>query len=463
MVQQIADQGVFGVQDQSLAFLAETVHAKAHALSRIHLHHISHTAALFVYGQDGSGLLILEILQTYCQLVVLHGLFDCFGQLFLLFAESRSGLLAGTGLESVLDVRIDPGEMDAFILGFQLLDEGLVNVIPEDKGLHLLGPEHLDVLALLLFVGHVVDGAVLFGFFRLLLFHDLSLDLFAVLIYGFLFFHVDLVDFQSFGQGQELAVQILEEDIVGHLLAELVVAQAAVLDEGADVVPVLVVVLLIGLAHAGQLVRHLLGNIIGNLGDKTVVLQGASGNVQGQVRAVNGALEQHQEFRNDFLDVIRDKYLVVIQLDHALGGFIFQVDLGEVKDTLEIEGIIHVQVDPEQGLLVILEDLSVEFLVLFVGAVFGILAPEGMDLVHQGRALADLQLLFLLFRLLFAFLLFGLDHFDYDIFRLSLRLLNRLGHGSIQLGQINLNRHEGTVLLDDFLGPPVVGEFLAVI
>ena len=463
MVQQIADQRVLGVEDQGLAFLAETVHAKSHALGRVHLHHISHTAALFVHSQDGSGLLILEILQPDRQLVVLHGFFERFGQLFFLLAESRGGLFAGTGLEGVLDIRVDPGEMDAFIFGFQLLDEGLVNVVPEDKGLHLLGPEHLDILALLLLISHVVDGAVLFGLFRLLLFHDLSFDLLAVLVYSFLFFHIDLVDFQGLGQRQELAVQVLEKDIVGHLPAELVVAQAAVLDEGADVVPVLVVVLLIGLAHAGQLVRHLLGDVIGDLCDKAVVLQGAPGNIQGQVRTVDGALEQHQEFRNDFLDVIRDKYLVVIQLDHTLGGFIFQVDLGEVKDTLEIERIVHVQVDPEQGLFIILEDLSVEFLVFLIGAVFGILAPEGMDLVHQGRPLADLQLLFLIFLLFFAFLLLGLDHFDDDIFRPSLRLLNSLGHGSVQLRQIDLNRHEGAVFLDDFLRPPVVGEFLAVI
>ncbi len=119
--------------------------------------------------------------------------------------------------------------------------------------------------------------------------------------------------------------------------------------------------------------------------------------------------------------------------------------------------------DPEQGLFIILEDLSVEFLVFLIGAVFGILAPEGMDLVHQGRPLADLQLLFLVFLLFFAFLLLGLDHFDDDIFRPSLRLLNGLGHGSVQLRQIDLDRHEGAVFLDDFLCPPVVGEFLAVI
>ena len=46
----------------------------------------------------------------------------------------------------------------------------------------------------------------------------------------------------------------------------------------------------LGLAHAGQLVRYLLGNIIGNLLYKAIVLQRASGYVQRQIRTVNDAL-----------------------------------------------------------------------------------------------------------------------------------------------------------------------------
>ena len=42
----------------------------------------------------------------------------------------------------------------------------------------------------------------------------------------------------------------LEEDVIGHLLTELIVAEAAVLDEWCDIVPVLLIVLTIGLAEA---------------------------------------------------------------------------------------------------------------------------------------------------------------------------------------------------------------------
>ncbi len=47
---------------------------------------------------------------------------------------------------------------------------------------------------------------------------------------------------------------------------------------------------LLGLAHAGQLIRNLFGNIIGNFLYKAIVLQRASGHVQRQIRTINDAL-----------------------------------------------------------------------------------------------------------------------------------------------------------------------------
>ena len=128
-------------------------------------------------------------------------------------------------------------------------------------------------------------------FFLLLISFDLfavlvdnfRLDLLAILIScglcGFLLIFglgIDPVDVESLRGGQVLAVQILEQDVVGHPCAELVVLEAAVLDEGADVIPVLVVVLFIGLAHAGELIRNLLCDVIADLLREAVVLERAS-------------------------------------------------------------------------------------------------------------------------------------------------------------------------------------------
>ena len=122
--------------------------------------------------------------------------------------------------------------------------------------------------------------------------YDLSFYLVAVLIYSIflILFLVLRLDLQTLGQSQIFAVQILEEDIIIHLLTELVILQAAELDEGTDVIPVFVVLFLIRLAHTGQLVRYLLGNVLGDLLDKSIILQCTSGYVQRQIRAVDDTL-----------------------------------------------------------------------------------------------------------------------------------------------------------------------------
>ncbi len=110
--------------------------------------------------------------------------------------------------------------------------------------------------------------------------------------------------------------------------------QAAELDKRSDVIPVFLIILPVCLAHPGQLVCHLLRNIVGNLLYKAVILQCESRFVQRQIRSVAGSLEQHQEFRNYFFDIIRDEDLVVVQLDRAFDGIILGVDLREVQDAL---------------------------------------------------------------------------------------------------------------------------------
>ena len=113
-----------------------------------------------------------------------------------------------------------------------------------------------------------------------------------------------------------------------------------------------------------------------------VVLQEGAAHVQGQVRAVDHAVEQHEELGDNLLDVIRHKHLAGEQLDLSLMGAEIVLELGEVQDALQVEGIVHVQVDPEQRIL-IAEQLVVEALVFLVGAVGGLLEPQGGGFVDQ--------------------------------------------------------------------------------
>ena len=170
----------------------------------------------------------------------------------------------------------------------------------QDDRIHLGSLEHIDVLCLLLFIRYIINDLLFLFFFRrffgirlLLAYHV------AVLVYniGFRFFlfvlyliRIGLIDFQTFRQCQILAIQILKEDVIGHLLTELVILQAAELDERTDVIPVFIVFFLLGLTHTGKLVCNLFRNIIGNLLYKTIVLQRTSGYIQRQIRTVNDTL-----------------------------------------------------------------------------------------------------------------------------------------------------------------------------
>ena len=152
-------------------------------------------------------------------------------------------------------------------------------------------------------------------------------------------------------------------------------------------------------------------------------------------------LEHHKELRDHFLDIIRDKHLIVVQLDGSLDGIILCVDLREVQDTLQVKRIIHVQVDPEQGLLVIHKHLPVEGNIFIFRTFARVLCPQRMGIVDRNRTFYDLGLFLRL--ALFPFLrLFG-DVLNYFICIQHVRLVDslvlRLGIGT---GQIDLDRHE---------------------
>ena len=291
-------QRMVGIQDQGLALAAESTHI--HAGHGVHLHHILHTSALFGQRDHRRDLLVLQLLYLDRDLVILqsllHQLADALSLLFHLFFS----LLGSLGLQGIGHIRIDTLELDSLVLLLQLGDEGLINIVGQDHSIHLGSLEHIDVLALLLFIRYIVDDLLLLLFlgilpgsliFRLVL-YDFGFYLVAVLVYGILLvlFLILRLDLQALGQRQIFAVQILEEDVIIHLLAELVILQAAELDEGADVIPVLVVLFLVSLAHTGKLVRYLLGNVLGDLLDKSVVLQCTSGYIQRQIRAVDDTL-----------------------------------------------------------------------------------------------------------------------------------------------------------------------------
>ena len=157
----------------------------------------------------------------------------------------------------------------------------------QDICILLLLTEHIDILALLYLVCDIKKRRLLRLFLALVLLLFCCLSLFCLLCSCFLRL---LVLSDTVSQRQILAIDILKQNVVHHLIGELGILDAAVFDERADIVPVFLIVLTVCLAHTAQLVGNLLADIIGDLLDKAIVLQCASGYVQRQIRTVDHTL-----------------------------------------------------------------------------------------------------------------------------------------------------------------------------
>ena len=103
-----------------------------------------------------------------------------------------------------------------------MVDKCGVNIVCEDYGIHACFLEHLYILSLLCLVLYIEYGVLM----------------------------LLLVLLKALRKCEILAVKVLKENIILHFLEELVVLDAAVLDERIYVIPVLLVALLLGLAHS---------------------------------------------------------------------------------------------------------------------------------------------------------------------------------------------------------------------
>ena len=111
-------------------------------------------------------------------------------------------------------------------------------------------------------------------------------------------------------------------------------------------------------------------------------------------------MKQHQELGHDALHVVCHKYLVTEQLDAVALEVEVRLNLGEVENTREVEGIVDVEVNPEQGLVGYGVELAVELLVVLVLQVGRLLRPQGLSVVNHVVLLRLLLLAVLPFSLL---------------------------------------------------------------
>ena len=330
-----------------------------HAVAAPVAHGLLIAAHVLIQQQHGGGVGILERLEAHLEVALLDGPLEHLLQLARHVGVDGGVLVA----QRVGNVGVDAGEMHVLDLALDELHEADVDGRAHDH----------DLDAVLLVQAHGVGLTVLVGGVVDLVGMDV-LGLFEVLV-----------------QRDELALAGLVDEAVLHAVVELAVPQAAVLDEGMDVLPVALVLAALVLEQPGETVGDLAGDVLGQLAHVAVVLQEGARDVQRQVGAVHHALEQQQELGDDLLDIVRDEHLVGVELDLALVGGKVVLEPREVQDAVQVEGIVGVEMDPEQRLLPLVEGVAVELLVLLLGAVLGGLEVERAGGVeHLGELLLGL-------------------------------------------------------------------------
>ena len=94
-------------------------------------------------------------------------------------------------------------------------------------------------------------------------------------------------------------------------------------------------------------------------------------------------MQQGEELRHDTFYLIGHEYLVAVELDLVLLQFNVRLNLREIEDTREVEGIVDVEVDPEQRLVAHGVEGAVERLVVLVLQRAWGLGPQGLYIIDD--------------------------------------------------------------------------------
>ena len=94
-------------------------------------------------------------------------------------------------------------------------------------------------------------------------------------------------------------------------------------------------------------------------------------------------MQQSEEIGHDILHAVGDKHLIAIKLNLVATQIEIILNLGKVEHTGKIERVVHVEVNPEQRLIVAGIELTVELLVVFVLEVSGLTAPDRLQRVDN--------------------------------------------------------------------------------
>ena len=123
--------------------------------------------------------------------------------------------------------------------------------------------------------------------------------------------------------------------------------------------------------------------MVRDLLDLCIALEIGARDVQRNIRGVNDPVQESEVLWDNTLDIFGDEDLVGIELDLVALELHLVLHLREVEDTREVEGVVYVEMNPEERLF---EGLWVELMVegdiVLVLELGRFLRPSGMNVVN---------------------------------------------------------------------------------
>ena len=92
-------------------------------------------------------------------------------------------------------------------------------------------------------------------------------------------------------------------------------------------------------------------------------------------------MKEGEEVRDNVLHRIRDEHLVAIELNLVAMHLDVVLNLGEIEHAREVEGIVHVEVNPEERFVLHGIEVAIELLVVLVRECRGRFRPKGRGVV----------------------------------------------------------------------------------
>ena len=106
-------------------------------------------------------------------------------------------------------------------------------------------------------------------------------------------------------------------------------------------------------------------------------------------------MKQGKEFWYDAFNLVGNEHLIAVELNFVSLDVQLVLYLGEVKYAGEVEGIVYIKVDPEEGLVCHGVELTVEFLVVLILQFIGFVCPQWLCVVNDIVLFCFLHLFFL--------------------------------------------------------------------